>query len=81
MNVMKYGGISNQDAAASRNVVSIIQSHLKDRPAAVISTIARGTIEQEHTAPLVTAGKADDGVAFATRPFERLHRECFAGQS
>ncbi len=81
MIVMKYGGIYNQDAAALRNVVSIIPSHLQDRPAAVISTIARVTIEHEHTARLATAGKADDGVAFATRLFESLLLEFFAGQS
>ncbi len=81
MIVMKFGGASNQDVPAMRNAVSIIQSHLYDRPVAVISAIARATNELEQTARLAVAGNLDAAVALATRLSERLHREFYAGRS
>jgi aspartate kinase len=57
MIVMKFGGTSNQDAAAMRNVISIVQSHLELRPIVVISAIAKATNELEQTARMAAAGR------------------------
>ena len=43
MIVMKFGGTSNQDAAAMKNVISIVQAHLASHPVVVISAIAKAT--------------------------------------
>jgi aspartate kinase len=57
MIVMKFGGTSNQDAAAMRNVIRIVQSHLGLHPVVVISAIARATNELEETARNAAAGR------------------------
>ena len=56
MIVMKFGGTSNQDAAAMKNVISIVQAHLALRPVVVISAIAKATNELEQTARIAAAG-------------------------
>ncbi len=57
MIVMKFGGTSNQDAAAMRNVIEIVQAHLALRPVVVISAIARATNELEQTARSAAGGR------------------------
>ena len=47
MIVMKFGGTSNEDAAAMRNVLRIITAHRHEQPVVVISAIARATNELE----------------------------------
>jgi aspartate kinase len=43
MIIMKFGGTSNQDAAAMANVASIIEAHATQTPVVVISAIAQAT--------------------------------------
>jgi aspartate kinase len=50
MIVMKFGGTSNQDAAAMSNVIRIVKSHIAEQPIVVISAIAKATNELEETA-------------------------------
>jgi aspartate kinase len=71
MIVMKFGGTSNEDAAAMRNVVRIIKAHLGEQPVAVISAIARATNELEQTALLAAQGSEAEATALVTRLFER----------
>ena len=56
MIVMKFGGTSNQDAAAMKNVISIVQAHLASHPVVVISAIAKATNELEQTARCAASG-------------------------
>ncbi len=60
MIVMKFGGTSNQDAAAMNNVISIVQSHLSEQPVVVISAIARATNDLEQAARTAAQGNAKD---------------------
>lgn len=71
MIVMKFGGTSNEDAAAMRNVIRIVQEHLDQRPVVVISAIAKATNELELSARTAAAGNEDEAVRIVTRLFER----------
>ncbi len=71
MIVMKFGGTSNEDAAAMRNVIRIVQEHLDHRPVVVISAIAKATNELELTARTAAAGNENEAVRIVTRLFER----------
>lgn len=71
MIVMKFGGTSNEDAAAMRNVIRIVQEHLDHRPVVVISAIAKATNELELTARTAAAGNEDEAIRVVTRLFER----------
>ena len=71
MIVMKFGGTSNQDAAAMSNVIRIVRSHLADQPVVVISAIAKGTNELEETARTAARGDEEAASAIVTRLFER----------
>jgi len=73
MIVMKFGGTSNQDAAAMRNVVRIVKAHITSRPVVVISAIARATNELEQIARSAAAGKEEESVAVLERLLDR-HR-------
>jgi aspartate kinase len=57
MIVMKFGGTSNEDAAAMRNVIRIVNTHLKFQPVVVISAIARATNELEQIARTAALGE------------------------
>jgi aspartate kinase len=61
MIVMKFGGTSNQDAAAMRNVLRIVRVHVQHRPVVVISAIAKATNELERSAR--TAQQGDEAGA------------------
>ena len=61
MIVMKFGGTSNQDAAAMKNVIGIVKDHRAKNPVVVISAIARGTNELEQAARI--AGRGDGAAA------------------
>jgi len=63
MIVMKFGGTSNQDAAAIGNVCRIIASHIPERPVVVISAIARATNDLEASARAAAAGDGGAGAA------------------
>lgn len=56
MIVMKFGGTSNEDAVAMRNVLRIVRENLSHRPVVVISAIARATNELEQIARTASAG-------------------------
>jgi len=71
MIVMKFGGTSNEDAAAMRNVIRIVRSHLAERPVVVVSAIAKATNELEQTARTAALGKEEDAILVATKLFER----------
>ncbi len=71
MIVMKFGGTSNEDAAAMRNVIRIVQAHLAHRPVVVISAIAKATNELELTARTAAAGNEQDAIRIVTKLFER----------
>jgi aspartate kinase len=71
MIVMKFGGTSNQDAAAMRNVIRIVQAHLPMRPVVVISAIAKATNELEQTARNAAAGKEADAEKVLDGMFSR----------
>ncbi len=68
MIVMKFGGTSNQDAAAMRNVIGIVAAHRNRLPVVVISAIARATNELEQIAR--TASRGD--IAAAEEVLQRL---------
>ncbi|MBX2992628.1 MAG: aspartate kinase [Bacteroidetes bacterium] len=74
MIVMKFGGTSNEDAAAMRNVIRLVKSHLDKQPVVVISAIAKATNELELTARTAALGKEDEAVAIVTRLFERHNK-------
>ena len=67
MIVMKFGGTSNQDAAAMRNVIRIVKSHLARKPLVVISAIARATNELEQVARTAAAGREGEANAILDR--------------
>jgi aspartate kinase len=71
MIVMKFGGTSNQDAAAMANVIRIVKARLKEQPVVVISAIARATNELEETARAASRGDEDGALAIITRLFDR----------
>jgi len=56
MIVMKFGGTSNEDAAAMRNVTRLVKEHLQEQPVVVISAIARATNELEQIARTAALG-------------------------
>ncbi len=62
MIVMKFGGTSTEDAAAMRNVVRIVKTHLKSQPVVVISAIARATNELEHIARTASLGEESQAI-------------------
>lgn len=63
MIVMKFGGTSNADAAAMRNVIRIVKEHLPEHPVVVISAVAKATNELERIAR--TAQTGDEAAALA----------------
>lgn len=71
MIVMKFGGTSNQDAAAMSNVIRIIKTHLTEQPVVVISAIAKATNELEEAARTAAFGNEDGAISMITRLFER----------
>lgn len=71
MIVMKFGGTSNEDAAAMRNVIRLVKNHIDEQPVAVISAIAKATNELELTARTAALGNEDGAIAVATKLFER----------
>ena len=71
MIVMKFGGTSNQDAAAMSNVIRIVKAHLAEQPVVVISAIAKATNELEQTARTAACGDEDAANVIVTRLFER----------
>ena len=71
MIVMKFGGTSNQDAAAMSNVIRIVKVHLAEEPIVVISAIAKATNELEEAARTAAQGNEAGAVAIITRIFER----------
>lgn len=71
MIVMKFGGTSNEDAAAMRNVIRIVKEHVPQRPVVVISAIARATNELEQTARTAATGDERGAVAIVTKLVER----------
>jgi aspartate kinase len=71
MIVMKFGGTSNQDAAAMRNVIRIVQAHLSQHPIVVISAIAKATNELEQTARSAASGREDEATAILDNLFRR----------
>lgn len=77
MIVMKFGGTSNEDATAMRNVIAIVKDHLAEKPVVVISAIARATNELERTARVAASGREKEAVEIVTRLFER-HRQIVA---
>jgi aspartate kinase len=88
MIVMKFGGTSNEDAAAMNNVLRIIATHRDDQPVVVVSAIARATNDLEQTARLAAEGRTDEAVRVVTGLFERhtrivdnlLHHRSGAGE-
>jgi aspartate kinase len=74
MIVMKFGGTSNEDATAMRNVLRIVSAHRSEFPVVVISAIARATNELEQTARLAHEGREEEAVATVTALFERHTR-------
>lgn len=71
MIVMKFGGTSNQDAAAMSNVIRIVKAHLAEQPVVVISAIAKATNELEDSARMASLGNEEGAVSIITRLFER----------
>ncbi len=72
MIVMKFGGTSNQDAAAMRNVIRIVRTHLNQQPVVVISAIARATNELEQAARTARLGD-EAGACTILEAFFRRH--------
>src|SRR6187549_1269292 len=67
MNVYKFGGASVKDAAAVKNVVTILKENLSNDKVVVISAMGKSTNELENVVNLFYAGnaaweKALDGV-------------------
>jgi aspartate kinase len=71
MIVMKFGGTSNQDAAAMSNVIRIVKAHLAEQPVVVISAVAKATNELEETARTAARGDETGAISIITRLFER----------
>ncbi len=74
MIVMKFGGTSNEDAVAMRNVVRIVRAHLEEQPVVVISAIARATNELEQTAGAAARGDEEKAGAIVHGLFDRHAR-------
>lgn len=74
MIVMKFGGTSNEDAAAMRNVIRLVKAHVNEQPVVVVSAIAKGTNELELTARTAALGNEEEAIAIATKLFERHNR-------
>lgn len=74
MIVMKFGGTSNEDAAAMKNVIRIVAARRSEQPVVVVSAIARATNELEQTARLAADGKAEEAVKLVGALFERHTR-------
>lgn len=74
MIVMKFGGTSNQDAAAMGRVLNIVSAHRDQSPVVVISAIAGGTNSLEATARTAAQGKEDEAVGIVTSLFDRHTR-------
>jgi aspartate kinase len=71
MIVMKFGGTSNEDAAAMTNVIRIVTAHLPQHPVVVISAIAKATNELEQAARTAAAGDATGAVRLLGGLFAR----------
>ncbi len=71
MIVMKFGGTSNRDACAIKNVTSIIKAHVHQRPVVVISAIAQATNMLERAGVLASEGKPDEARALMAGLFNR----------
>ncbi|MGA9118391.1 MAG: aspartate kinase [Bacteroidota bacterium] len=74
MIVMKFGGTSNRDAVAIKNVVGIITTHLPLRPVVVISAVAKATNELEQTARTAAVGKYKEALVILDGLIDR-HRD------
>jgi aspartate kinase len=74
MIVMKFGGTSNSDAAAMRNVVHIVKAHLSEKPFVVISAIAGATNALESIARKSAGGDSGGAEAILERLFNQ-HRD------
>ncbi|HUN65903.1 MAG TPA: aspartate kinase [Bacteroidota bacterium] len=84
MIVMKFGGTSNQDAAAMANVASIIGAHAGRKPVVVISAIAQATnlLAQAGTAAAEGAsGKAEEVLAILARRHREIADSLVANRS
>lgn len=75
---MKFGGTSNQDAAAMQNVLRLVQDHLAERPVVVISAIARATNELEQAARLAQSGDEAGALTVLGELFNRHEVICNA---
>ena len=71
MIVMKFGGTSTQDAAAIKNVVSIVSAHRHSKPVVVISAIAQATNVLEKAGKLASEGKAEEAVESLRKLIDR----------
>jgi aspartate kinase len=74
MIVMKFGGTSNEDAVAMRNVLRIVRGHLQHRPVVVISAVARATNELEQTARTAAEGREEEARGIVNALFDRHTR-------
>ena len=71
MIVMKFGGTSNQDAAAMQNVSRIVAAHRAQKPVIVISAIAKGTNMLEQAGRLASEGRLEESHATLKKLFAR----------
>ncbi len=71
MIVMKFGGTSNQDAAAMRRVVKIVHEHRSQAPVVVISAIAQATNQLEMIARTAATGDREGAEEILTDLFAR----------
>ena len=71
MIVMKFGGTSNENAAAMRNVIRIVQSRIDDQPLVVISAVARATNELEQVARTACLGNLTQAEELVASLFRR----------
>jgi aspartate kinase len=73
MIVMKFGGTSNQDAAAMSNVVRIIRERRSRRPIIVISAIAQATNDLERAGRSSAQGDAEEAIRILRALMDRHH--------
>ncbi|HEX9657788.1 MAG TPA: aspartate kinase [Bacteroidota bacterium] len=71
MIIMKFGGTSNQDAAAMRRVVRIVHDHRSQSPVVVISAIAQATNQLEMIAHTAATGDREGAEKILTDLFAR----------
>ncbi|MBV8476633.1 MAG: lysine-sensitive aspartokinase 3 [Acidobacteria bacterium] len=71
MLVMKFGGTSMEDAQAIDRVASIVSSRLRQKPAVVVSAMARVTDQLLATARAAGAGDADEALKISRELRER----------